>query len=486
MLADHVERHEVELALQRPAGLAEEVAQDRRQQRGGRPGVPGEAALGLDAQGPAEGGRPLQQRDVVAQLRQPHRRGEPAEAPTDHHDARHGANTSHGRGADGQRRSGAGSSRPKSEPYSASTNDSRAAFTVREPVAGAQRHARVDLGEEAGRGVRDEQRVAGLLLGTGERGAVPADGEREAAADLRTLGERDRLPGARGVHQRHQALEVGDREPGVDAGHEVGLEQREEPAVDLADRGDARRHPGVELGGPEPLGGEHAVDAERAPVAVLALQVRAHPAYGGPHRLAVGRGRVPRRAEPAVDEPALLDVAQHGDLDGPERGRAVGQHHAVDRAGHAVEERHHPHPVAARREEGERRRPVVLVADPAHVVAAAVEAAAGVTRPDGAERAGDLRGRLGQRVLVDRDDAVRRGRHVGGRPDGVGQHLVLEREEGRGPASGDRTTQDRLVIGDEGAGVPDPGALGVEGLDGCDRGQRQVVGQPVVESAARR
>ena len=42
VLAHHVERHQVQLALERPAGLAEEVAHHRRQQRVRRPRVPGE------------------------------------------------------------------------------------------------------------------------------------------------------------------------------------------------------------------------------------------------------------------------------------------------------------------------------------------------------------------------------------------------------------------------------------------------------------
>ena len=45
VLAHRVDRHQLELLLQRPAGLAEEVAQHGGERGGGRAGVPGEAVL---------------------------------------------------------------------------------------------------------------------------------------------------------------------------------------------------------------------------------------------------------------------------------------------------------------------------------------------------------------------------------------------------------------------------------------------------------
>ena len=133
----------------------------------------------------------------------------------------------------------------------------------------------------------------------------------------------------------------------------------------------------------------------------------------------------------------------------------------MDRAGHAVEERHHPDAVAARQEERQRPRPVGVVAHPAHVVATAVEALAGVPGPDGAERAREPVGRGGEGVAVGGHDLVRRPGDAGGVPDLVGQHLVLEGDERRGPAGEDRPAEDGPVGGHE--RPPDPGARGARG-----------------------
>ena len=150
--------------------------------------------------------------------------------------------------------------------------------------------------------------------------------------------------------------------------------------------------------------------------------------------------------------------------------------------GHAVEERHHPYAVAARQEERQRPRPVGVVTHPAHVVATAVEALAGVPGPDGAEGTREPVGRGGERVAVGGHDLVRRPGDAGGVPDLVGQHLVLEGDERRGPAGEDRPAEDGPVGGHE--RPPDPGgaALGVEGLDRRHRVLGEVSGE-VVEDA---
>ena len=85
-----------------------------------------------------------------------------------------------------------------------------------------------------------------------------------------------------------------------------------------------------------------------------------------------------------------------------------------------------------------------LVAHPAHVVATAVEALAGVPGPDGAEGTRQPVGRGGERVAVGGHDLVRRPDDAGGVPDLVGQHLVLEGDERRGPAGEDRPAEDGL------------------------------------------
>ena len=235
-----------------------------------------------------------------------------------------------------------------------------------------------------------------------------------------------------------------------------------------ASRVRARGEPRVELGRPEAVGGQHAVDAERPAVAVRRPQVLADPAGDVAQLLAVGVRRVPGAAQPAVDERARGAVAQHRDLDRPQRGGAVGQHEAVDRAGHAVEERHHPHLFAARREERVRADLVVVVGDPAHEVAAAGEPATG---PHRAERAADSsavarRQRLGQR----RDDPARappRGRR---RPrPASASGLVLQGQERARAAAGDRPAEDRLVARHERRHPEDPAPVRVERLDRGDR-----------------
>ena len=123
-----------------------------------------------------------------------------------------------------------------------------------------------------------------------------------------------------------------------------------------------------------------------------------------------------------------------------------------------------------------------LVTHPAHVVATAVEALAGVPGPDGAERTREPVGRGGEGVAVGGHDLVRRPGDAGGVPDLVGQHLVLEGDERRGPAGEDRPAEDGPVGGHE--RPPDPGAaaLGVEGLDRRHRVLGEVPGE-VVEDA---
>ena len=99
VLADHLERLQLaDLLLQRPAGLAEQVADHGRKHGGLRPGVPGEALVLDGAQGTAQHPGPLQQGDLVAELGQSRGAGHPAEASADHHHA-HGGNPSGGSGS---------------------------------------------------------------------------------------------------------------------------------------------------------------------------------------------------------------------------------------------------------------------------------------------------------------------------------------------------------------------------------------------------
>ena len=167
--------------------------------------------------------------------------------------------------------------------------------------------------------------------------------------------------------------------------------------------GDAAGDPGVELGGPETVDGEDAVDAERAAVADRRPQVLSGTTGELAHPRPVGRPAGPRscrgrRRRSGGPRPAGWRARP----DAAPPCRRGGQ--AVDAARHALEERHHPHPVAAGGEERERRRGVLRVDDPAHEVAAAVEAVARVARPDhaGAPVEGD--GARLERGGVDRHD----------------------------------------------------------------------------------
>src|SRR4029078_10922281 len=90
--------------------------------------------------------------------------------------------------------------------------------------------------------------------------------------------------------------------PAVD---EVVLEQREQRAVDDAGQGrDAAGHPGVQLGGPETVGGQYPVDAEGTAVADGGPQVLSGTTGELTHPRPVLLRRVPGRAEAAVDEAA--------------------------------------------------------------------------------------------------------------------------------------------------------------------------------------
>ena len=89
VLADQVERLEVELALERAARLPEQVAHDRRQERRGRTGVPREAVVLDRRQRAAEVLGALEERDLVAQLGQPGSGRHAAEAASDHHHTSH-------------------------------------------------------------------------------------------------------------------------------------------------------------------------------------------------------------------------------------------------------------------------------------------------------------------------------------------------------------------------------------------------------------
>ena len=462
----------LQLPLDRPTALAEEVADHRGHQRRRGPGVPREAVLADRGHRAAEGVQPLEHRDLVAELGQPGRRGQAAE-PAAHHDhPRHVRST--------RRTSGAGSSGPNPVPYSR-RGAAGEQVDRRQPLARHDRGARVDLGEEpAGRRRRPEQ-VAGLDLGALDRPAVVGDGVALWAAE-RALADGDHLADALGVHHRHQRLDVGRGEPDVVAGHERRLQQREEPPVDLAQRRGAGGHPGVELGGPEAVGAEHPVDAERAAVAVRGCEVVAHPAGGAAHLLPVGGGRVPVGAEPGVDELPPAGSRRRHDLHRPEDRRAVGQHVAVDRARHAVEERHHPDPVAARPEEPRGGGLVVLVEDPAHVVAAAVDAVARIAGPHRAQRPGSSAVASARAASSARRRAVRRVRHPGGLPDRVGERLVLQGQERRRATERDRPAVDRLVGGDERGGEPDPAPVRVERLDG---GAQAAEGWRAIRSSCR-
>ncbi len=89
VLAHEVERLDLQLPLDRATALAEQVADDRRQQRRRRPGVPLEAVRRDRRHRAAEGVQPLEDRDVVAELGQPDRRGEAAEPAAHDHHPRH-------------------------------------------------------------------------------------------------------------------------------------------------------------------------------------------------------------------------------------------------------------------------------------------------------------------------------------------------------------------------------------------------------------
>ena len=86
MLAHRLDGDQVDLALEGPAGLAEEVAQDGGQ--GGRrgAGVPAEAVLLDEPERAAEPVAPLDEGDVVALLREAGGgRRTPEAASEDHH-----------------------------------------------------------------------------------------------------------------------------------------------------------------------------------------------------------------------------------------------------------------------------------------------------------------------------------------------------------------------------------------------------------------
>ena len=90
VVADRVDRHQVDLVLERSAGLEEQVAIDRRQGQQRRPGVEREAVTVEPAELAADVGRLLAGRHAMAERGQPRRRGEPAHAGPDDDDLGHG------------------------------------------------------------------------------------------------------------------------------------------------------------------------------------------------------------------------------------------------------------------------------------------------------------------------------------------------------------------------------------------------------------
>ena len=91
VLAHRLDRHQLQLALEGPAGLAEQVAYDGRQRgrRGAR--VPPVAVALDEPDRAAEPVEPLDEGDLVALLGQPGRGRRTPEATSDDHDARHAA-----------------------------------------------------------------------------------------------------------------------------------------------------------------------------------------------------------------------------------------------------------------------------------------------------------------------------------------------------------------------------------------------------------
>jgi hypothetical protein len=137
----------------------------------------------------------------------------------------------------------------------------------------------------------------------------------------------------------------------------------------------------IQLGGQESLGREHPIDGEGAPVADPLAQSRPDPAGQVAHDLPVLVGRVPEGGRPGVVQAGRPRTAQGDHLDRPERGHRAGAHDPVDAGRDALEEWHHPHPVAAGGQEGRRLGRVLLVADPAQAEGAAATPAAAARRP---------------------------------------------------------------------------------------------------------
>ena len=183
-------------------------------------------------------------------------------------------------------------------------------------------------------------------------------------------------------HGHGPRLDLGSRTTDVATDERVELHQLEmrvgcdplEPAQPTAESS-------IQLGEPEAVCREHAVEAEGSAVVVRRLEMVTDPTGEVAHGRRVVGTRLPGRAETGVDEPAVPGLAQDDELHGGEDRDAVGKDDPVDAARHAVEEGRDSHPVAAC---GEVLSGVACMVDrphPADVVGAAVEPVSVVADP---------------------------------------------------------------------------------------------------------
>ena len=182
-----------------------------------------------------------------------------------------------------------------------------------------------------------------------------------------------------------------------------GAQDREQPAA----------RAGVQLGGQEALGADHAVDGEGAAEADPRPQVVTDAARHGTHRVGNLCGRVVERGAAGIEERRCRGAAQRDLLDGAHGDHVVREDDAVDAARHAFEERHDPHVAGAAGEGAHGVVDLVGVPHPAEPLGAAVPALRRVGRPHragaGVERGAGTPG--GARL--DRHDGRRRPRHPG-------------------------------------------------------------------------
>ena len=213
----------------------------------------------------------------------------------------------------------------------------------------------------------------------------------------------------------------------VNAGTHRLIEQVQRHVDALVERAHAAGEPWVELVGTKALGGEDAVDAERASITVNTREHLAGGACGGAHLVPLRRRRVPPAGDAGLHEPCAADRPQHAQFHGAQDEYALVGDDSVDAARLPFEERHDPRRPPGGADAFQDRFGFGAGPQPPDLRGAAVQTVGGVGGDDDAGTFIESGSTGAQRSTVCGDDLLRCRRQPGGSEDRAAQGLVLER-----------------------------------------------------------